>query len=566
MKRRPLLPAITLAVALTLSLLVAPVATLSASAAPAVSKAALKAKVKADKKATLKFAAVKNKKHVVTAKFSTGYKNRVVSLQRKDGTKWKKVTSAKMDAKGKVTFTVKQVTKKTIFRAVADTHKVKTKKKGKTTTKTIKPVATPSVTVKPPAKPLAHPTKAALKSAVTLDKKAALNLLPADYGAKKTATAKFGTGYKDRYVSLQRKDGKTWRQVASAKMDAKGAVTFTLKSVTKDAIYRAVADTHEVKTTKNKKTTTKTIAPVTTPSVKAGTQWKRVLRDDFSGASLNKRWSQAQVGAFYGPRLCSGVDPARTVLKNGNVVSTVRKLDSKKAADKKVIDQVAKAAKAEQQARKDAAIAAAKKLTGSAKTEALKAANAMKVNGCPDGVFHNARIETKGTFHMAEGMVAARVKFPKAQGMHGSVWLQTTRDYYAKPSGAEIDMIESFGYGKGVTNILHVDDKGTGTLSRFGGYVIKDKTKDPKWWDQYHVYSVEWTRSEFVFRIDGIETQRIKKTAVKGDQYFLAISMLASDWETPYLTKPSGTLPGIKKANLPKATMHVDWVEGWERS
>jgi beta-glucanase (GH16 family) len=158
------------------------------------------------------------------------------------------------------------------------------------------------------------------------------------------------------------------------------------------------------------------------------------------------------------------------------------------------------------------------------------------------------------------------VKFPKAQGMHGSVWLQTTRGYSERPIGTEIDLIESFGYGKGVTNIIHVDDKRKGALNQYGGYVIKEQTKDPKWWDRYHTYSVEWTRSEYVFRIDGVETQRIRRKGVKGDQHFLAISMLASDWETKYIKSPSGKLPGIKKADLSKAKMYVEWVEAWERA
>jgi hypothetical protein len=42
--------------------------------------------------------------------------------------------------------------------------------------------------------------------------------------------------------------------------------------------------------------------------------------------------------------------------------------------------------------------------------------------------------------------------------------------------------------------------------------------------------------------------------------------MLASDWETKYIKSPSGKLPGIKKADLSKAKMYVEWVEAWERA
>lgn len=107
----------------------------------------------------------------------------------------------------------------------------------------------------------------------------------------------------------------------------------------------------------------------------------------------------------------------------------------------------------------------------------------------------------------------------------------------------------------------------SGRLEQVGGYVLKDKTNDPKWWDKYHIYSVEWTHSEFVFRVDGVETSRIAKKAVKGDEYFLVISLLSSDWETRLLTKPatSAKTPGVKKANLRKAKMQVDWIQAWDR-
>ncbi len=406
-------------------------------------------------------------------------------------------------------------------------------------------------------------SKTALKSKVEFDKKAVVNLLPADFGMKRVATARFSTGYVGRVVSLQYKDGKKWKQAASATMDAKGRVTFTLTSVKKNKPYRAVADTYKLKNRKTGRTTT--IKPVRTASVKAGSQWTPVMRDGF-GKKLNKRWEEAEAGLFYGSRLCSTENPKQVRVKGGKLVASVRQLNSKKAADKKVIKRVVKAAKAEQAKRKKAATKAAKKLKGSKRAAALAKARAMKVTGCPDGVFYNARVDTQDTFQMSEGMVAARVKFPKAQGMHGSVWLQSTRGYSARPIGTEIDMVESFGYGKGVTNIIHIDEKRNGKLTQYGSYVDREATKDPKWWDRYHVYSVEWTRSEYIFRIDGVETERFKKKGAKGDEHFIAISMLASNWETKYLRNPSGRLPGIKKADLEKAKMYVDWVEAWERT
>ncbi len=544
-----LLLSVALATVIALTGAIGPTEPLTAVAAPSSSKAALKATVKVDKKAKLTFssATYSSSKRVAVAKFSTGYKGRPASLQYKDGTKWKVAASGTMDAKGRVTFSVKSLHNLS-YRAVADTHKVKKK--------TIKPSATATVKPTPAAAPA--PSVEALKASLKLDKKSTLTFSPVNYGGKHVTVASFSTGYKGRFVTLQYKDGKKWKVAASGTMDAKGRVTFVTTSV-KNTTYRAVADTHLAKK--------KTIKPSASITIKPGSQWTSTFKDDFSGTKLNKAWTTP--GAFYtGSRLCSAPDPKMTKVKDGKLVASVRKLDSKVASEKKTIKAVIKAAKTEQQKRKDAALKATKKLKGAEKKTAVAAAQAMQVNGCPHGVYSNAYLDTRESFHQAEGIIATKAKFPKQQAIHGSIWLQSTRPSNASPMGAEIDMIESFGYGKGITNLVHTDGGGTGKINTTGGYVLKNETQNPKWWDKYHVYSVEWTRSEFVFRIDGVETNRIKKNAVKGDQYTVMVTLLSSDWELPLLKKPvtSKKTPGVKKPDLTKAKMYVDWIEVWARS
>ena len=410
-----------------------------------------------------------------------------------------------------------------------------------------------------PAAAAPVPSNAALKTSVKVDKKATLTVLPVAYASNKyVAAAKFTTGIQGRPVSLQYKQGKKWVHAGLGKMDSKGRVTFTVKSV-KKASYRAVADTYKVKKKTNK--------PVSTVTVQPGNQWKSTFKDTFSGTKVKKAWTTP--GTFYaGSRLCASPDPTMTKVKDGKLVASVRKLDAKVASEKKTIAAVGKAAKVEQQKRKDAALKAANKLKGDAKKKAVAVAKAMKVNGCPYGVYANAYIDTRESFRQAEGLLAARIRFPKEQAIHGSAWLQSIRPGTARPLGAEIDMIESFGYGKGITNLIHVDEEGNGQIDTAGGYILKEKTQNPKWWDKYHVYSVEWTRSEFVFRVDGVETNRLKKNAVKGDEYTLMITLLSSDWELPLLDKPvtSKKTPGVKKPNLAKAKMYVDWIEAWKRA
>ncbi|MDF1489945.1 glycoside hydrolase family 16 protein [Tessaracoccus caeni] len=386
------------------------------------------------------------------------------------------------------------------------------------------------------------------------DKKATLEILPIEYDTGTLVLAAFSTGHEGRTVSLQYKDGDEWKEAASGEMDAAGTVSFTLDSVEENTSYRAVADTYQV-------SASETVEPIRTPVVEAGGQWNQLLRDDFSEDELDDRWNYTAYGQYWGSRLCSSVDPGQTIVEDGNLVQWIHQLDSKDPDEKNIIRDVTNNAEKERKARRSAAIEAA------SNAKELKKAKAMDTEGCPDGVFYNARVETKDAFTMSQGMIAARVKFPKDQGMHGSVWLQTTRNPSVdRPLGTEIDMIESFGYGKGVSNIIHYDDDGNGKLQQHGFYVIKEQTANPDWWDEYHVYSVEWGESGFIFRIDGVETERFDKKPVKGDEHYLAISMLASDWETKYIKKPSGKLPGLQEADLPNAKMYVDWIEAWERA
>jgi beta-glucanase (GH16 family) len=75
---------------------------------------------------------------------------------------------------------------------------------------------------------------------------------------------------------------------------------------------------------------------------------------------------------------------------------------------------------------------------------------------------------------------------------------------------------------------------------------------DPRrdWWDEFHVFSVEWTPTEYVFRIDGRELYR-ETDAVSQAQQYLVLSMLASDYELDELTADE----------IGRDTAQVDWVQ-----
>jgi beta-glucanase (GH16 family) len=222
-------------------------------------------------------------------------------------------------------------------------------------------------------------------------------------------------------------------------------------------------------------------------------------------------------------------------------------------------------------AKRDAAIASATKAIATAKaklaaattTKAKKAARAKlkaaekqlvkaqkmsKTKGCPQGVFTNAMIASTGTTPITSGIVAARIKFPKGKGMHGSAWLQSS-------DGQEIDFIESYGLGKGITNVVHRRSGSTlvrSPASAAKSYVLTSKVRKSSWWAQYHVFSVEFDNTKLIFRVDGTVTRTMK--GMPDRDYFLVLSLLSSDWE----------LPLLKKGSVP-STMRVDWVRTWEK-
>ena len=176
-----------------------------------------------------------------------------------------------------------------------------------------------------------------------------------------------------------------------------------------------------------------------------------------------------------------------------------------------------------------------------------------KSKTCPHGVWDNAMISTQGgttPFAATYGVVSARIRFQSSTGMHGSFWLQG-----APVTGAEIDVAEYFGDGRsdgGLTTFVHyTDSEGksstSGGIRRIGKLVPgADESLSQSW----HVYSVEWDPTGYIFRIDGYPTLMTAKPKVASSPEILILSLLTSDWELPAMKDPT-------------STMEVDWVRAW---
>jgi hypothetical protein len=167
----------------------------------------------------------------------------------------------------------------------------------------------------------------------------------------------------------------------------------------------------------------------------------------------------------------------------------------------------------------------------------------------------NGHIGTDQTFSFTYGFAAARIRFPQLRGQHGSFWLQPVGGMYPGGTGHEIDVCEFFG-----------ESHGRGTLYSFihryqAGRIVKTGARIPDtflhgagdgWGTRFHVFSVQWTPTSLVFRVDGRQTWRIGGRISHVPQY-LNLSLLSSDYE----------LPLIQDRQLPQH-MDVDWVRVWE--
>jgi beta-glucanase (GH16 family) len=181
---------------------------------------------------------------------------------------------------------------------------------------------------------------------------------------------------------------------------------------------------------------------------------------------------------------------------------------------------------------------------------------------CPDGQFWNGFIATNGKQAFKYGVFAARLKFPPEQGAHGSFWMMPNTPAGADPNdpgemGVEIDVIEYFGKGwekGGLASFIHFQPQ-DGPRLRSGGYLQSafDALGGGYPSDKFHVYSVEWTDKEYVFRVDGKETFRTAKGVSNVEEHLL-LSLLSSDYEIPKITD-----------DLLPMTMTVDWVRAWQK-
>lgn len=403
--------------------------------------------------------------------------------------------------------------------------------------------------------------------------------------AGRTITAQFsGTKLdKNRVVNLERSArGAAWRTVKAVRMNSKGAVNFGVVA-SEPGYYRAVARAFSYRVGTKRKVSARVVGQTRHLAVPT-------FSEGFSGRTLRGAWrSRDEVGYRANGRLCSAPVRRNTVVKGGSAVlkmTKVRGSEAKAAIAKAKVNQrkanpaAVKAYAAVRKAKSAVARAKAMKRTTASQRKARSAAikraqvslrkATTKLSaltpGCPNGVFHNAMITTRGGVKpVRSGTLVTRVKFSAAQGAHAGIWLQAA-------NRQEIDVIETYGHGRGITNVIHRLRGSTLQKDPEGAdaaYVAINAVRSRSWWSKWHTVAVSFDPGTITFHLDGVKTRQLK--GMKAADYDLMLSLLSSDWETARVTKPlarSGS--GVKNSSIKKQknlpSMTVDWIRIWKKA
>ncbi len=328
--------------------------------------------------------------------------------------------------------------------------------------------------------------------------------------AKAAVTATMKPVRAGRPVRLQVRDGSSWVRVATARQDARGRVQLAALASSGDGeplTYRVTARRWGG------------LARVASLPVSTARWLDATWTDEFSGSDLREVWNHR--GRDYvhsNRRSCSKGDPRAVMVADGRLrLSVIRDPDATTTC----------------------------RIGG---RDATAGRFAYRLNG---------HVGTQGSFGFRYGFAAARVKFHRLRGQHGAFWLQPTGGLYPGAPGSEIDVVEYFGDRHpqgGLASFTHRYD-GRRRVST-GGWVPRSssylRSRRDGWSRNYHVFSVEWTPTTLVFRIDGKETVRMRGS-ISAERQFPILSLIAADYE----------IPKIRARRLPQH-MSVDWVRVWE--
>jgi beta-glucanase (GH16 family) len=181
--------------------------------------------------------------------------------------------------------------------------------------------------------------------------------------------------------------------------------------------------------------------------------------------------------------------------------------------------------------------------------------------------FTSARITTQNKFDFAYGTAEAKIKLTKGSGLWPAWWMLGNQIW---PATGEIDIMENIGESDWANVAVH--GPGYSGETPFVNRQYFNASNDVTNW---HVYAVEWSPTEMIFKYDGIIMYKVSKTMINhyGKWVFDEPKHLLLNFAVGgiYPAKINGIKGKGVKYGLPESTaeliknskvkMWVDWVK-----
>jgi beta-glucanase (GH16 family) len=178
--------------------------------------------------------------------------------------------------------------------------------------------------------------------------------------------------------------------------------------------------------------------------------------------------------------------------------------------------------------------------------------------------FISGRINTRAKMEFTYGTASARMKMAAGAGLWPAFWALGNGKW---PDCGEIDMMETIGDSSWTSHALHGPNY-------FGNTPLAYRAKFAAGTDvtQWHVYSVDWTPTTLVFKIDGQVTYTVTKAMVEkygrwayDNKKFIILNFaLGGGYPAGYnkITKPYYGISEstVNKIKAGQAKVFVDWV------
>ena len=169
-----------------------------------------------------------------------------------------------------------------------------------------------------------------------------------------------------------------------------------------------------------------------------------------------------------------------------------------------------------------------------------------------------ARLNSK--FAFTYGKIEVRAKMPKGTGTWPAIWMLNTNinedgAYWENqgfgttnwPACGEIDIVEHWGKNQDyISSAVHNAASYGDTVANVGGRMVENVS------DDFHVYTLEWTKEKMTFKVDGIQhyeynpTVKDKNTWPFDDKYYFILNIAIEPDIDPSFTESAMVVDYIR--------------------